>query len=128
MAGPGASDLEELLAEFGVDTEFWEQFKRPRLTDEFNELSAQGVHCRFWPGRESGCQLDADWESEVASRELPEPLPEVARALLAIESTELTSLERFVAVPIGVADAWSRYGRGIAPHGSRRGDSQRNDE
>jgi len=104
----GAEDpLEAVLMGLGVDTGFW--VRRSRLLDEFNDLSAQGVHCRFWPSRESGCQLEGDWESEIVNPELPEPLAEVLRAT---ESTELSSLERFVALPIVVADMLSREGHG----------------
>lgn len=108
MAAWCADDLESPLTELGVDTEFWSSLKLRRLLDEFNELAAQGVHCRFWPGRESGGQLEGDWQSEIVKPELPDPLPQVLRA---IESSELSSLERFVVVPMCVADARSREER-----------------
>ena len=105
MAHFPKDELQDPLTELGVDTEFWE---RSRLLDEFNELSAQGVHCRFWPGRESGRQLEGDWVSEVVNPELPEPLPGVLRA---IESDELSSLDRFVAIPVYAGGVLSREGR-----------------
>jgi len=106
MAAWGADDLEGPLTELDVDTEFWS--RRKRLLDEFNELSAQEVHCRFWPGRESGGQLKGDWEAEVVNPDLPDPLPQVLRA---IESGELSSLDKFVVVPVCAGDTLSRDGR-----------------
>jgi hypothetical protein len=105
MAAWGADDLQGPLTELGVDTDFW---SRNRLLNEFNTLGAQGVHRRFWPGRESGCQLDGDWEQEFVNPELPEP---PLRLLRAIDLADLSSLDRFVVVPVCVADALCREER-----------------
>jgi len=92
----------------GVDTEFWES--RKRLLHEFNELSAQGVHSRFWPGRESGCQLEGDWGSEVVK---PESRDLVRQVLpLSEESRTLRSFNEFVILPIVVGDMLSGEGHG----------------
>lgn len=106
MAAWTSDVLQDPLAELGVDTDFWS--KRDRLLREFNDLAAQGVHSRFWPGRESGCQLEGDWESEVVKPEWRDLLGEPAAGL---GERGMGSFRRFVLLPMIVGGILSRERR-----------------
>lgn len=106
MAAWVADILQDPLAELGVDTEFWSN--REHLLHEFNDLSAQGVHSRFWPGRESGCQLEGDWELEMVKPKWRDALGEPAAGL---GERGMGSFRRFVLLPMIVGGILSREGR-----------------